>query len=732
MPKSGETTQICLVCKKSFGPDLRICPNDGSDLVAGHVDKLLDTVFADRYKILEVAGKGGMSTVYKAQHTYMDRTVAVKILHQHLVSEPAAVQRFQQEAKASSSLSHPNIINVFDFGVNSEGQAYLIMDYLDGCSLSHLLDQTGKITENDSIEIIRQTARGLAHAHKKGVIHRDLKPANLVLTTEEDGFLLVKLVDFGIAKVAPGDGAVSQHLTQTGEIFGSPLYMSPEQCEGKKVDARSDIYSFGCLIYELLSGAPPFVGDSAVDTIALHLNEKPIPLNEIHESIRVSTELNDLVMKCLKKDPRKRFQTVLEFMDAMPANSTSAPLDSGSDATIAMQVNTLMGQEKGSLKTPSSRYIKKQKRSRLKFSNEEKVRYLSIALASLIGFITLYQGPDQDPGSPLAKMTWQMELSFSQLLLASGLKPLAVPVLEFAAWHCEHLDPIFNRPNYDKRFQTLKKLAEAYNANGQNSKYERVVKELSDLDKERWLTTAKATLNNLSNSEKYIAELKRRREPIQSHLSEPLLNWAASVKAVVEIARRLDANYAYELEYQLLVKAEKIVTELYGPNFVGLAELKSQRAICLQNQDRITAIDLIDDDSGNEDGIYGRIREIYAFNARQQLGLKEDEKLSFEQIAEDPDFIRSILRLGQWQRRRGRFEEAGRNIELAMKAAEKYNKFEPDALAEFYSSYANYLHQMGKQEQSGTYLLKAREERKRSAAKMGMEYIEHGRPIKKR
>ena len=192
MPKSGETTQICLVCKKSFGPDLRICPNDGSDLVAGHVDKLLDTVFADRYKILEVAGKGGMSTVYKAQHTYMDRTVAVKILHQHLVSEPAAVQRFQQEAKASSSLSHPNIINVFDFGVNSEGQAYLIMDYLDGCSLSHLLDQTGKITENDSIEIIRQTARGLAHAHKKGVIHRDLKPANLVLTTEEDGFLLVK------------------------------------------------------------------------------------------------------------------------------------------------------------------------------------------------------------------------------------------------------------------------------------------------------------------------------------------------------------------------------------------------------------------------------------------------------------------------------------------------------------------------------------------------------------
>lgn len=229
MTNSGKSEKVfCLTCARRFSEEIRYCPDDNTELVAIATEALIGKVFADKYLIESVLGKGGMSTVYKAKQTYMERIVALKLLHPQLVSDPTSVQRFSQEAKAAASLSHPNIITVYDFGITSTGEAYLAMDYLVGSSLSAILDMSGPIPEAEALDMFRQICRGLVHAHNKGIVHRDLKPANLVLTADDDGSVLVRIVDFGIAKILPSDGAASQGLTKTGDIFGSPLYMSPE------------------------------------------------------------------------------------------------------------------------------------------------------------------------------------------------------------------------------------------------------------------------------------------------------------------------------------------------------------------------------------------------------------------------------------------------------------------------------------------------------------------------
>ena len=221
-------------------------------------DPLIGTVVADKYELLSVLGVGGMSTIYKARHKYMGRLTAVKLLHPYLTADPSMFQRFQYEAKAASNLNHPNVVGIHDFGITDGGTAYLVMDYLEGEDLSSILERESLLPEAQAREIFRQACAGLDHAHSKGVIHRDLKPSNLFLCPEDGGNFLVKLVDFGIAKITDNTSEKSQNLTRTGEVFGSPLYMSPEQCSGKPLDPRSDLYSFGCLMYEVLTGRRPF------------------------------------------------------------------------------------------------------------------------------------------------------------------------------------------------------------------------------------------------------------------------------------------------------------------------------------------------------------------------------------------------------------------------------------------------------------------------------------------
>jgi serine/threonine protein kinase len=282
-------------------------------------DVLIGTTIAGRYQVLSFIGRGGMSVVYKARHNYMERIAAIKMLHAHLVSNQQSLKRFQQEAQAASCLAHPNVMGVHDFGITPQGQPYLVMDYLQGLSLSELIEKEGQLSPERTYSIFIQACDALSHAHQKGVIHRDLKPSNIMLLDGEDHPDFVKIVDFGIAKLLSQSEKQGQHLTQTGEVFGSPLYMSPEQCLADQLDARSDIYSLGCVIYETLTGKSPLSGASMLETMYMHLNEPPLPFRKVRPDLNLSEELETVVFRAMEKSPKDRQQSMAELRDELEA-----------------------------------------------------------------------------------------------------------------------------------------------------------------------------------------------------------------------------------------------------------------------------------------------------------------------------------------------------------------------------------------------------------------------------
>jgi serine/threonine protein kinase len=269
---------------------------------------LVGSTFAGRFEILSVLGSGGMSTVYKAKHLLLDRFVAVKVILAGQL-HPKAVRRFQQEAKTATALNHPNIATVREFGQDPSGCLYLVMDFVEGITLSDAIKETGSLSPERVEKIISQVCDGLKHAHDNGVIHRDLKPANIILSNGPDGET-PKIVDFGIAKLVSEEN--QSNLTQTGEMFGTPNYMSPEQCLGKPVDKRSDIYSMGCVTYECVTGAPPFASESVLATLASHVSESPD-----FSSFKWQNNLRNAVERSLEKAPEDRWQSIDEFAQCL-------------------------------------------------------------------------------------------------------------------------------------------------------------------------------------------------------------------------------------------------------------------------------------------------------------------------------------------------------------------------------------------------------------------------------
>jgi len=271
-----------------------------------------DAVNVENYDVLSELGAGGMGVVFKAKRQGVDNTLAIKMLHPKLVLDEASVKRFEQEAKAASFLTHPHLVAVYDFGFTEKREPFLVMDYVDGESLAAVLARQHNITPQRCISIFLQVCEALNHAHAKQIIHRDLKPNNIMLSQVEHGDAdFVKIVDFGIAKLLPQADTDRDRLTQTGELIGSPVYMSPEQCLGNALDARSDIYSVGCSMYEALAGRPPCLGDNVVQTILEHLNGVPLPLKNVPE------DLEKIVMRCLEKNPAHRYQSIEEVKEAL-------------------------------------------------------------------------------------------------------------------------------------------------------------------------------------------------------------------------------------------------------------------------------------------------------------------------------------------------------------------------------------------------------------------------------
>lgn len=268
------------------------------------------TIIGDRYQIDKVLGKGGMGMVYKGRHIYMNRMVAIKILHPDQAQDESVVSRFHKEARSLCQFSHPNLVSVFDFGIMSTGEPYMVMDYCDGQSLDQILRQERRLSTNRALNLFIQACRALDAVHSQGIVHRDIKPSNL-LVSEGD---ILRVVDFGLAKNVGGLEKLIK-LTCTGEVVGSPSYMSPEQCTGQDLDHRSDIYSLGIAMYEALTGQLPYEADSFYEILNKHIRGNP-PRQPFVDN-NVPSNLEEIIFRCLDKDPDARFQSARELLSAL-------------------------------------------------------------------------------------------------------------------------------------------------------------------------------------------------------------------------------------------------------------------------------------------------------------------------------------------------------------------------------------------------------------------------------
>jgi hypothetical protein len=293
-----------------------------------------------QYKLVRQIGEGGMGAVYLAEHSLIGRRAAIKVLLPGLSANREIVDRFFNEARATTSIPDPGIVQVFDFGIHSDGAAYIVMEFLEGESLDARIRKLGRLPPYDALRITRQSAGSLAAAHARGIVHRDLKPENIFLVRDPEapGGERPKILDFGIAKLGGGiDGAHSR--TRTDALMGTPVYMSPEQCRGAgHVDHRSDIYSLGCILFHMLTGQPPFDGEGVGEIIASHLREPPRAPSVLVPGLLDG--IDQAVLTALVKDPAQRFQQMTDVQrtcDALMARLTQPP---GTAQAATMVIST--------------------------------------------------------------------------------------------------------------------------------------------------------------------------------------------------------------------------------------------------------------------------------------------------------------------------------------------------------------------------------------------------------
>ncbi|MBI5175735.1 MAG: protein kinase [Candidatus Melainabacteria bacterium] len=279
-------------------------------LKAEDKDELVGTTYLGKYELISVLGAGGMGVIYKARQVFLDRVLAIKMLKNKFAS-PKARMRFHQEAKAAAALNHPGIVAINDFGIDDEDRPYMVMEYVQGVTLADIVKMSPQsiLPLREALPVFIEMLDPMAVAHSHGVVHRDIKPSNIMLALREDGTVQIKLLDFGIAKMRDLDDHTIQDLTKTGEALGTPLYMSPEQIKGTRVDSRADIYSFGCVMYMCLTGVPPFVGENKLHTMDKHVSEVPLTLKEASIGLDFPPELEACVMRCLAKEPEQRYQS---------------------------------------------------------------------------------------------------------------------------------------------------------------------------------------------------------------------------------------------------------------------------------------------------------------------------------------------------------------------------------------------------------------------------------------
>jgi serine/threonine protein kinase len=357
--------------KSSFEIDDETLSSYDGDHQAGEI-------LGGRYQVISRLGHGGMGVVYKVRQLFLDKEMALKTINKHCITE-TALRRFQQEAQTAFAIEHPNVIQVNDFGLLDDDTPFLVMELLQGETLGDLIKRKTRLSVDDAMAIFIQVSFGMAYAHELGVVHRDIKPSNIMTIDgvpygTEGG---VKIVDFGIAKYSAREGGEVQALTRTGEIFGSPLYMSPEQCLGGAVDQRSDVYSLGCVLFEALTGTPPFIGDNALSTMMKHQAETAPPLKEASLGIEFPKALETVVAKMLEKQPSKRYQNL-----GLVAHDLATIKNGGVLGTEAKQ---------------KRRLAPKREERKISIRNDQYITLLiSVAfLSTLMSFFSVYLSTDQ-------------------------------------------------------------------------------------------------------------------------------------------------------------------------------------------------------------------------------------------------------------------------------------------------------------------------------------------------
>lgn len=308
----------CDMCGTIYEVGENQCPDCYLPLDAEDIEFLGGDQFNDKFEVNGVLGRGGMSIVFKAKHKVMNKEFAIKFMDASQAKNAEYLRRFQLEAQALSQMNHPNVVSIHDYGVSESKHPYIVMDYVEGLSLFRCLNRFEPFPLNRCLEIFKQSCLGVGHAHQQGIIHRDLKPANIILSKRDNSEHVI-IVDFGVAKRIDTVDRPAEQLTREGKVFGTTTYMSPEHCLGQSLDQRSDVYAFGCIMYEVLAGHPPFQGDNVLDTLQKQINDEPVLLGKARDKGDLPLELEQIIHKALEKMPEDRFQSMDELFEALSA-----------------------------------------------------------------------------------------------------------------------------------------------------------------------------------------------------------------------------------------------------------------------------------------------------------------------------------------------------------------------------------------------------------------------------
>ena len=309
----------CLKCKQTIDAAYDLCPHCGEKITLfqkTYATRLLD----GKYQIIDRLGVGGMGEIFKVRHIHLNELRVIKIMRPNIAQDDQGLQRFLQEARTSTMIKHKNLAMLYDFAQLEDGSYYMVWEFIDGTNIQKWIAANGPIPPRLTVEIAIQALTGLEHLHSMGLIHRDISPENIMLSQDHHGKLLVKVIDFGIAKQLQ-EGDAGQGLTQTGMFLGKLKYASPEQAgflkEGEHLDARSDLYSFGIVMYEMLAGRAPFQATNPHGYILKHVTEKPAPIGSMNAGANVPPQLESIIMRSLEKQRDTRFASAEDFADAL-------------------------------------------------------------------------------------------------------------------------------------------------------------------------------------------------------------------------------------------------------------------------------------------------------------------------------------------------------------------------------------------------------------------------------